>query len=76
MIVSGRLMTRATKAACPAPLLFFVGSLHGNKGSCVPLLHGGLGGMPVLVILLMWQGVSGAGNLTCRNLTLVFHELI
>lgn len=25
-------MTTVTKAACPAPLLFFVGSLHGNKG--------------------------------------------
>jgi len=35
-------MTTATKAACPAPLLVFVGSLHGNKGSCVPLPHGDL----------------------------------
>lgn len=41
MIVLGHLATRATKAACPAPVLFFVGSLHGNKGSRVPLLPGG-----------------------------------
>lgn len=48
-------MTRATKTACPVPFLFFVDSLHGNKGSRVPLLRYGLRGMPVLAILLMWQ---------------------